>query len=93
MVEAIYPHKAHINRVKPAKNMDNLVKNNNVLIRKERKSKFQKLFICLKYSIHEILLYIACNICYFKHFFLDNVGNLSKEEPFRLTLSTMLIHH
>ena len=47
MVEAIYPHKAHTNRVKPAKNMDNLVKNNNVLIKKERKSKFQTLFIVL----------------------------------------------
>ena len=54
MVEAIYLHKAHINRVKPAKNMDNLVKNNNVLIKKERKSKLHTLFICLKYSIHEI---------------------------------------
>ena len=48
MVEAIYPHKAHINRVKPAKYMVNLVKNNNVLIKKERKSKFQTLFHMLK---------------------------------------------
>ena len=73
--------------------MGTLVKNNDVVIKKEWKSKFQTLFICLKYSIHEFLLYIAYNICYFKHFFLDNVGNLSKEEPFGLALSTMLIHH